>query len=183
MSSRSARIPITLFLALSLALVGLTGVASAQSEAPARADLYGMDYTMQNYLAIGDELIPFFDEQSGQINRGVEIRQSDGYIYSFNFTRSTIIMRWNLSPDFDFFEPYVGKAGGFSPEEAAAAGLADQYHITFEEPISHFEIAASSDLPLTPDVHIVDDYTLVISIPGGTTIGDGVNAAITFGQP
>ncbi len=181
MASRVARIPITLFLALSLALVGLTGVANAESASSARADLYGMDFTMQNYLAVGEDLIPFFEEQSVQINRGVEIRQSDGYIYSFNFTRSTIIMRWNLSPDFDFFEPYVGKAGGFSREEAAAAGLADQYHITFEEPISHFDIAAGSGLPLTPDVHIVDDYTLVISVPGGTTIGDGVNAVITFG--
>lgn len=183
MSFRSARVPLALFLSLSLALVGLAGVASAESESSGKADLYGMNYTMQNYFSIGGELIPFFDEQSGQINRGVEVRQSDHYIYSFNFTRSTIVMRWNLSPEFDFFEPYVGKAGDFSPEEAAAAGFADQYHITFDQPISHFDIAASAGAALTPDVHVIDDYTVVISLPGGTPIGDGFNAVITFMQP
>lgn len=167
-------------LVMAATLAGLSGVASAGTESNQRANLYTTNFEMQNYFFTGDGLIPFFDPQVGQINDGVEIRQSDNYIYSFNFTRSTIIMRWNQNPEWDAFEPHVGAAAGLTQEEAAATPFEDRYVITFDEPISQYQITASEQMSLVPIVRVLDDYTLEIAIPGGTPIGDGKNATIVF---
>lgn len=167
-------------LVMAATLSGIAGTASAESDGADRVNLYTSNYEMQNYFFDGEGLRPFFEPQSGQINQGVEIRQSDGYIYSFNFTRSTIIMRWNQSPNFDFFEPYVGAVAGLTQEEAAATPFEDRYIIEFDQPISGHDIAASQTMALVPEVRVLDDYTLEIAIPAGTAIGDGKNATIVF---
>lgn len=180
MSTSRSKKPFIAVLAVMATLLSLSGMASAGVESDERVNLYTSNFAMQNFFFTGESLIPFFDEQTGQINQGVEIRQSDGYIYSFNFTRSTIIMRWNQSPDFDFYEPYVAAAAGLTQEEAAASPFEDRYVITFDQPIGHYQIAASETMPLVPNVRVLDDYTLEISIAAGTAIGDGKNAVIMF---
>jgi hypothetical protein len=180
MSTPWSKKPIIAALAVVATLSSLGGVASAGVEGGERVNLYTSNFEMQNFFFTGEALIPFFEPQSGQINQGIEIRQSDNYIYSFNFTRSTIIMRWNQSPEFDFYEPYVAAAAGLTQEEAAASPFEDRYVITFDEPISGYEIAASESMPLVPEVRVLDDYTLEIAIPAGTAIGDGKNAVIAF---
>lgn len=87
-------------------------------------------------------------------------------------------MSWNTDPSWDLFEPYVGKAGGMTQEQAASAGIADEYWITFTKPISGYEAHADPAQKLVPEVRFADAYTMVISIPGGTTIGDGYDAVI-----
>ncbi|NNE96557.1 MAG: hypothetical protein HKN24_11065 [Acidimicrobiales bacterium] len=87
-------------------------------------------------------------------------------------------MRWSTDPAWDRFEPYVGAVGGSTQEQASAAPIADQYHITFSEPVSHLTPVVSRRASLQPDVFFLDDHTLVVSIPGGTTIGDGVDTRI-----
>lgn len=137
-----------------------------------------VEYSLQNYFNQGGTLIPFFDELNGEIGPGVEIPQDANYIYAFDFSRNKIEMEWNTGEEWDFFEPYVGKAGGITQEEAAALPIADEYHITFGKSIADYKVFADPKQSLVPNVEIVDDYTLVISIPGGTTIGDGFDAKI-----
>lgn len=173
--------------AVAMALVvGLTALVAPASAGGTKDDgrsgpvrgLRGLDYSMQNYFSAGPDLIPFFDQLDGTVGPGVEIPQEDLYIYSFNFRNRSITMRWNRDESFDNFEPYVGKAGGFTQEEAAAAGIADQYHITFDQPVSHLRPIVSPWAKLQPEVSFLDDHTMVISVPGGTTIGDGYDTRI-----
>ncbi len=66
--------------------------------------------------------------------------------------------------------------------------MSKQYHhmsgswITFEKPISDLTFTADDSMPLVPNLRTGGDYTLVISIPGGTDIGDGIGAVINIGR-
>jgi len=82
-----------------------------------------------------------------------------------------------LIPFFDQIDGDIG-AGGFSQEEAAAAGIADEYHFTFEEKVSHLTPIVDPWQGIEPEVRFEDDYTVVIAIPGGTTIGDGIGLRV-----
>ena len=136
----------------------------------------GLDYSLQNYFNTGDGLIPFFDQLDGTVGRGVEI--DDGYIYDINLSRYRIDMTWNTDPEWDAFEPYVGAISGSTQEEAAAAPIADEYHFTFEEKVSHLTPIVDPWQGIEPEVRFEDDYTVVIAIPGGTAIGDGIGLRV-----
>ena len=152
---------------------------------PPVRSIKGLDFELQNYFDAdtGDDdpatLIPFFDQISGTVGHGVEVTD---YIYDINLRNRAITLRWNRAPEWDQFEPYVGAISGASQEEAAASPIADQYWITFTEKVSHLELSAASNKKLVPDVYFADDYTVVVSIPGGTNIGDGFNARINIGR-
>ena len=98
---------------------------------------------------------------------------SDRYIYDINLSERAITMLWNTDAEYDLYEPYVGAAGGLTQEQAAAAGVADEYHFTFDTPVSHLVPTVSAREAIQPNVRFEDTHTLVISLPGGTSIGDG----------
>lgn len=172
------------------ALVGLAAAVTPASASGRSGDhrphqvrsLRGLDFTLQNNFDsdVNDPdpatLSPFFEPQSGTVGRGIEI--DDGYIYNIDLKPRSITMRWNTDPAWDRFEPFVGAIVGLGQEEAAAQPFADQYHITFSEPVSHLRVKVAKRAELQPDVFFLDDHTLVVSIAGGTTIGDGVDTRI-----
>ncbi len=145
------------------------------------ASIANLDFSLQNYFNAGGQLTPFFEQQQGAVGGGVEI--NDGYIYDINLSERAITMEWNTDPEFDIYEPYVGALGGLSPEQAAAAGVADEYHFTFDTPISHLIPAVSTRKEIQPEVRFLDPFTLVIAIPGGTPIGDGRGLQVFLNEP
>ncbi len=151
------------------------------SPAPERnVNLNGQSFTLQNNFNAGGELTPFDTEKSGVIRgRKTEVSGSS-YFYNINFKANRIVMDWSTSEDYDIYEPYVGKAGDLTQEQAAGAPIADEYWITMSEPITGYDITANPDKDIVPDIRIIDDNTFVVSIPGGTTIGDGLRAVINF---
>ncbi len=159
--------------------VAATAASAGQPvEANNQPQLYGTNYQLQNNLNFFGELTPFFDAYSDRIGPKVEI--PGGYIYDIDFGQRSISMSWNTDAEWDIFEPYVGGLAGLTQEEAAALPLADEYWITFSKPISDVTFTADDSMPLVPNTRIEGDYTLVISIPGGTTIGDGFDAVINI---
>lgn len=172
---------VAIFVMIAASLLGFLAlpVNEVSARSKNRVNLYGVEFTMQNYFNFAGNLTPFFDALEGRIGPKVEIDPAKiDYIYGFDFTKNAIRMTWNTGENWDAFEPYVGKIGGFTQEEAAALPIADEYHITFSKSIGDYVPIADPDQKLAPNVSIVNDYTLVISIPGGTTIGDGYNAVI-----
>lgn len=168
--------------ALAIAAIASVGSAAAPAVAAMPEDagkphLFGSGYSLQNNLNFAGELTPFFDSYSGVVTPKVEI--GDGYIYDIDFDKNVITMAWNTDPEWDIFEPYVGGLAGLTQEEASALPLADEYWITFDHSIAHLTFAADPSMPLVPNVRLEDDFTLVVSVPGGTTIGDGYDAVIT----
>ena len=169
--------------AAALCTVGLASFPAAADqplEAKNQPQLYGAHYELQNNFNFAGELTPFFDAYADRVGPKVEI-PSD-YIYDIDIGRRSITMSWNTDPVWDAYEPYVGKLGGLTQEQAASLPLADEYRITFSKPISDLTFTADPTMTLVPTVRIVDDYTVVISISGGTTIGDGYDAVINIGR-
>lgn len=145
---------------------------------PPVQNIRGLDFSLQNYFNFGGDLSPFFDQIDGTVGSGVEI--DSGYIYDINLVNRQIAMTWNTGPDWDMFEPYVGALAGLSQDAAAMLPIADEYHFTFSEKVSHFDVVTSPASDIDPDTRFEDDYTLVIAIPGGTTIGDGVDLRVSL---
>ncbi len=156
-----------------------TSPAGAAGEKTGR--LGGAGFSLQNYFNAGGELTPFFDQIDGTVESGIEI--GEDYIYDIDFRNTNIVMRWNKDEAFDIYEPYVGAAGGLSKEEAAAAPIADEYHITFDRDISDLRFSVKPNAKLQPNLRIEGTNTLVVSIPGGTEIGDGINTKIKVRPP
>ncbi len=164
--------------ALGLGITASAAAAGQPVEANNQPQLHGTTYHLQNNLNAFGELTPFFDAYDGRVGPKVEIPA--GYIYDIDITQRSITMDWNTDPEWDIFEPYVGGLAGFTQEEASALPLADEYWITFGKPISDLTFSADESMPLVPNVRTEGDYTLVISVPGGTDIGDGINAVINI---
>lgn len=172
-----------------LRLIAVLGVISAAFAAFAttatamdndRVSLIGQTYSVQNNFNQGGELTPFDTERTGRIRgRKTEISGAS-YFYNINFKSNRIVMNWSDSPDYDQFGDYVGSAAGITQEEAAAAPIADEYWITMSEPITDYVITANPNKDIVPNIRIIDDNTFVISMPGGTTIGDNLKAVINF---
>ena len=173
-SSRLAAAVLTIGL-----LVGL-GSAPVGADQPVEArnqpQLYGSTYHLQNNFNFAGELTPFFAAFEGRVGPAEEI--GSDYIYDIDIKQRSITMSWNTGAEWDIYEPYVGGIAGLTQDQAAALPIADEYWISFDKPISDLTFTADATMMLVPDVRVVDDYTLVISIPGGTTIGDGYNAVI-----
>jgi hypothetical protein len=121
-------------------------------------------------------LTPFFDPVAGRVLPGPE---TDGsYIYDIDITRNTIVMRWNTDPAWDAFEPYVGAIGGTRQEVAAGLPIADEYWFTFGRDLTGLTFTVDTGSTLKAIVRVEDEHTVVVSVPGGTTIGDGYDAVI-----
>lgn len=166
-----------------LAVVAIgVAISPASADQPLKArnqpQMHGATYQLQNNFSFAGELTPFFDAYSGRVGPKTEI--DAGYIYNIDISQRQISMSWNTDAAWDMFEPYVGAIAGSTQAEAAALPLADEYWITFDKPISDMTFTADPTMPLVPNVRTADDYTLVISIPGGTSIGDGFDAVINI---
>ena len=158
-------------------------------------DLRGFDVAIQNNFNFIGALTPRFGRQTAEIGAGIEVLGgSGGYIYEFDFTADSMTMNWNTDPFWDDWEPYVGinvddSALSYTLEEAinlATASdepFADEYHIRFNKPIGPFAVTANTNKTLIPNIRRPDDYTLILSFPGGTTVGDGFDAEIFFTVP
>ncbi len=175
---RVAAIGLTIFATLGVATIPAS--AGQPVKANNKAQLHGAKYHLQNNFNFGGELTPFFDAYKGRVGPKVEI--GSGYIYDIDISRRSITMSWNTDAEWDLYEPYVGGIAGLSQDEASALPLADEYWITFSKPVSDLTFTADSSMSLVPNVRVVGDYTLVISIPGGTTIGDGFDAVINVSR-
>ena len=162
--------------ALALALAAVPAAADQPLRAKNQPQLFGTTFELQNNLNFAGELTPFFDAYSGRVGPKVEV--PGGYIYDIDIDRRSISMSWNTDPEWDIFEPYVGGLAGFTQAQAAGLPLADEYWITFSKPISDLTFVADPTMTLVPEVRVEGDHTLVISVPGGTTIGDGFDAVI-----
>jgi len=143
---------------------------------PPVRNIRNLDFSLQNYFNAAGDLTPFFDQIDGTVGRGTEIKNE--YIYDINLSNRSIKMEWNKDPQFDMFEPYVGALSGITQEQAAASPIADEYHFTFSEKVSHLNVVASWRSDIVPETRFEDDYTLVIAIPGGTDIGDGIGLRV-----
>ena len=95
---------------------------------------------------------------------------------------------WNTTPDSelpegavpnDIYPPYVGALAGITQEQAAAFGIADEYWFTFDRDLSGVSFTVDSAATLVPTVR-VEGNVLIVSIPGGTSIGDGFDARIVI---
>ncbi|MEM9522353.1 MAG: hypothetical protein AAGA37_23815 [Actinomycetota bacterium] len=145
------------------------------------ASLDGASFSLQNYFSAPDDngdiaLTPFFDQIDATVGDGVEVTN---YIYEFDFSSDSISMVWSTDASFDQFEPFVGAASGITQEEASAAPLADEYHFVFDFDISDLTFSADTDAALVVETRVEGADTLVIAVPGGTSIGDGFDAEIT----
>ncbi|MEM7271959.1 MAG: hypothetical protein AAF547_02660 [Actinomycetota bacterium] len=145
--------------------------------------LGGRSFELQNYFVTPD-LIPFFDPIEATVGPGQEV---GNYLYTFDFTGSSIEMTWDTTPDADLppdavpndiYPPFVGAISGLTQEQAAGAGFADEYWFTFNQDLSDVSFTVDQNQTLVPNVRIENGDTLVISVPGGTTIGDGFDARI-----
>lgn len=166
-------------LAILAAGAGAAG-ASQPIEANNQPQLYGSNYELQNNFNFAGQLIPFFDQYSGRVSPKVEVR--GGYIYDIDIKQRAITMAWNTDAEWDIYEPFVGALNGITQEQAAALPIADEYWITFDKPVSDLVFTADPDQTLVPNVRVEGEYTVVVSIPGGTTIGDGFNAVINVAR-
>lgn len=152
----------------------------------------GQTFTLQNYFATPDPasgetiFIPFFDPIVATVGLGQEIGP---YLYTFDITGTAIEMAWDTTPDNelppgaepnDFYPPFVGSISGITQEQAAAAGIADEYWFDFDQDITGVTFTVDTTKTLVPEVRIEDGDTLVISVPGGTDIGNGFDARILF---
>ena len=163
-------------------LAALLGLSAAPASAARANDvnLIGRRYSVQNNFNFGGDLTPFDTERTGVIRgRKTEI-QGSSYFYNINFKANRIVMNWSDSPDYDIYEPYVGKAGGLTQEDAAAAPAADEYWITMSGPITGYDITANPNKDIVPEIRIIDDNTFVVAFPGGTDLADNLEAVINF---
>ena len=164
-----------------LAVIG-AGLGPAAADQPVEANnqpkFHGSTYELQNYFNAFGALTPFFEPFEGRVGPKVEI--PGNYIYDIDIQQRAITLSWNTDAEWDIFEPYVGAAGGFDQEAAASLPIFDEYWITFSKPVSDLVFSADPDQPLVPNIRIEGDDTVVISIPGGTTIGDGYDAVINI---
>lgn len=156
--------------------------------------LGGKSFTLQNYLANPDPatgetaFIPFFDPIEAEVGPGLEVGP---FLYDIDFSATDITMVWNTTPDSelpegaepnDIYPPYVGALAGLSQEAAAASGIADEYWFDFNRDLTGLTFTVDSSQTLVPNVRIENGDTLVISVPGGTSIGDGFNARVVVGS-
>ncbi|MEM8922110.1 MAG: hypothetical protein AAGD35_01315 [Actinomycetota bacterium] len=156
--------------------------------------LGGKDFTLQNFFASPDPetgetvLAPFFDPVKATVGAGQEV---DGYLYDIDVSATAISMVWNTTPDGDLpdgavpndiYPPFVGNVAGLTQEQATGIGLADEYWFDFDRDLSGLTFTVDTSQTLVPEVRVEDGDTLVISIPGGTTIGDGFDARILIGN-
>lgn len=173
-------------LAAGLFVVALVGAACGDDDDPTSSVLDGASFSLQNFFNAPDDsgtptLTPFFDQIDATVGEGVEVDiAATNYIYEFAFTGSTIEMGWNPDTSYDQFEPYVGAVGGFTQEQASAAPIADEYHFVFDRDISDVTFTADPSASLVPEVRVEDGNTLVIAVPGGASVGDGISAVISF---
>ncbi|MEL6981753.1 MAG: hypothetical protein AAFO29_04955 [Actinomycetota bacterium] len=152
----------------------------------------GLTFTLQNYFATPDPstgdtvFIPFFDPIEATVGPGQEVGP---YLYTFDITATAIEMAWDTTPDDelppgaepnDIYPPFVGSISGITQEQAAAAGIADEYWFDFDQDLTGVTFTVDTTKTLVPEVRIEDGDTLVISVPGGTEIGNGFDARILF---
>ncbi|MEM9608466.1 MAG: hypothetical protein AAGA99_13665 [Actinomycetota bacterium] len=152
--------------------------------------LDGASFTLQNFLAQPDPttgelgFVPFFDPIDARVGLGPEVGD---FLYDIDISATAITMAWNTTPDADLppeavpndiYPPHVGALVGLTPEEAAASGIADEYWFDVDQDLTGLTFTVDGTQTLVPNVRIEGGSTLVISIPGGTSIGDGFDARI-----
>lgn len=101
---------------------------------------------------------------------GVEIESDSGLPYLIDLDGDSIVMIWDAT-----------NATIDDREGAVSATTTDSYTFSFGSPVlSGRTVTAEADAPLVPQVEVVDDQTLIVTIGAGLTIGDGKDAVITL---